>query len=325
MMINILPYGETMLRYATPLFIVTFLTACDRIEFACEPDASTQYEASTIEHRLHNTTYGDDYSIIAHAGGGIIDRDKHFAYTNSLEALKEAIADGKKLLEIDLLITNDNIIVGGHDWHYLRQQLAFSDIANSKEQGKQKTEEEKENKNESPLSYAEFKSLTIQGKYTPVDMSDLNQLFSEHDDLILVTDKIDDYELLLNQFKHHDRLIVECFTPESCLQAKAAGIRHTAYALNIRKTKQVNDFVLNYSKDISMVTFNARSLERKATAKKNAACLMKRGIINLVYSSNDDEFLKNHIGVHASAVYTDYWSVSQKRCTATDNEKCNTY
>lgn len=54
----------------------------------------------------------EDYSLIAHAGGGYIKGEKR-EYTNSLEAFKEAIENGFKMFECDVWgMQNGKIIIG---------------------------------------------------------------------------------------------------------------------------------------------------------------------------------------------------------------------
>ena len=70
-----------------------------------------------LSNKFHNNLIKSDYStsFIAHAGGGIDGK----TYTNSLEALNNSINNSFKLIELDLLVTDDNKIVAQHDFRIL--------------------------------------------------------------------------------------------------------------------------------------------------------------------------------------------------------------
>lgn len=57
--------------------------------------------------------YENDDAYIAH-GGGI----RQFTYTNSKEAVGDSLGRGFKFIEIDMIKTADNHIIGGHDWNH---------------------------------------------------------------------------------------------------------------------------------------------------------------------------------------------------------------
>jgi hypothetical protein len=213
------------------------------------------------------------------------------------------------MIEIDLIVTSDNVIIAGHHWSHSKKILGY--------QGEDKLTED-------PLSLSEFKSLKIHGKYTPLDINDINDIFEANADLILVTDKIRNHDLLLDQFKYHDRLIVECFGLESCLEGINKGINNMAFNIRIDNTRVVEDFILNYSSIVPMVTFNAGKIKNDSASMDNAKKLLEKGTINLVYSSNEDEFIKEQIGVSVSAFYTDFWSLKSQSCIS-NPERCITY
>ena len=70
-----------------------------------------------ISNSFFNNIKNENYStsFIAHAGGGINGE----AYTNSFEAVKKSIKNSYKLIELDLLVTDDQRIVAQHDFNIL--------------------------------------------------------------------------------------------------------------------------------------------------------------------------------------------------------------
>ena len=130
--------------------------------------------------------------FIAHAGGAI----EGNLYTNCLEALDLSYSKGCKLFELDLNLTTDGKIVAQHD-------------------APGKTE-------------AEFLAQKILGKYTPLNMVAINNWFKNHPDAILVTDKINDPQIIFDEFLFRDRVIMELFTWEAVDKAIELGIEPMA-------------------------------------------------------------------------------------------------
>ena len=129
--------------------------------------------------------------LIAHAGGEI----KNFKYSNSLEALNYNYQNGFKFFELDLRETSDKKIVAVHKWKHWKKDNDYK-------------------KNTIP-SYKEFMKKKINKQFSPLDMKTINNWFSDHNDAILVTDKINDPKLLIENFKFPERLIMELFDERS--------------------------------------------------------------------------------------------------------------
>ncbi|MGR5557283.1 glycerophosphodiester phosphodiesterase family protein [Vibrio fortis] len=251
-----------------------------------------------ILEAVGKSQYGESYSVIAHGGGGTqYRRESAELYTNSKEAILDSIEDGKKLIELDLAVTSDGHIVAVHSWPEVKAKVAWKGI------NRQVLHDNV------PLSYSEVKSIDLGKGIKPLCINEINDIFSEYQDLILVTDKIRDISLLSSQFKYLDRLIVEVFDLDSYELAFSLGISNIAYNVDIRK-KNIVDWIEN--KRIKAVTFSAREVNLHPRAYENSLKLMSKGIVSLAYSSNDDDFIKNNIGVTISACYTDYWSLEDK-------------
>ena len=71
-----------------------------------------------IQHALK--TDKKEFNFIAHAGGGI----NGLTYTNSVNAIEQSILNNFKLIELDLLITEDKMIIASHDWKSFRNHCA---------------------------------------------------------------------------------------------------------------------------------------------------------------------------------------------------------
>ncbi len=142
----------------------------------------------------------NEQSYIAH-GGGAIDG---FVATNSLESVEYAIDRGVKYIELDLQLTSDGHIVAAHDWGSFNLNT-YRDTSSGL-----------------VPTYDEFAACKIHGRYTPLTYEIIDSLFIRHPDIILVTDKIEDMEVLdMHLGRLKERMLVECFSPaqyDECLR-----------------------------------------------------------------------------------------------------------
>ena len=257
----------------------------------------------------------DSFSFIAHASGGLIssaptqekvtlvlgsysNKDVGLRYSNSIQALEQTIVDGKRLIEVDLISTTDGVLIGGHDWPRVKGLIGYKGITDRKLHDK------------SPLSFAEFNSLRAKSVIQPLDMVQLNGLFEQHPELVLVTDKTKEYGKLAEHFTFPQRAIVECFNLYQCLQAQSFGFSHVALNVNLNNPELVPYLLRN---NIKLVTYRGPQPEQ-SLAYSTATALIDSGVIGLAYTSKDDlDYIRGNIGKTASAIYTDYYSLQTKK------------
>jgi glycerophosphoryl diester phosphodiesterase len=238
-----------------------------------------------------------EMKFIAHAGGGI----DGITYTNSLESIMKSIEDGKRLIEIDLIETSDGHLVGAHHWEHFKEIAGFpsSEINNS------------------PLNLKQFKATKILGKYTPITLMEASDLFDKNKELILVTDKSNNFNLIKKQYKHHDRLIVEVFGKENYREAIRTGGFTPAFSTHLITKDEYNFITKNRIKLIVTSTASLRGKELEMIKR-----LRKRSVEILAYTTNEDNFIAEHIN-NVSAFYTDFWSIKEKKCLA-ETPQCGT-
>lgn len=129
--------------------------------------------------------------LIAHAGGAI----EGNIYTNSLEALENAVARGYKYIEFDFIFTSDSVLVAAHSWS------DFNKMTGLEERG------------DSAPSLSEFRMRRIHGRYTPMTAVDVYEYFCCNDNLFLVVDKLSSPETLGKYFPGlKERMVVEAFS-----------------------------------------------------------------------------------------------------------------
>lgn len=217
--------------------------------------------------------------LIAHAGGAI-DGNK---YTNSLEAVKQSIANGYKFIELDLLVTKDGKIVAAHDWRY------FNRITGHQHLDKQ------------ALSVSEFRKRKIHGKYTPLSDVEINELFAANPSLVLVTDKIKDFKKLVATFKFTDRIIVEVFSIKDYHRALAAGIIYPMLSLHSKDLADVNK-IINHG--INMVASPVANINQFPQQFEK---LHHKNICIFVFTSNEEQFMRAAFNAKiATAFYADF-------------------
>ena len=248
------------------------------------------FKVSELVISIFNEDNKYGYKFIAHAGGGI----KNLKYTNSLEAIYNSIQIGYKLIEIDLIETSDNKLVGAHDWDHFRS------ISNCCKDSKKP-------------ALKDFKNYKIYNDLTTVDYNKINEIFSKNKDLILVTDKTNNFDLINTLFTFDDkRIIVEVFGRENYFRAIKNNIKNPMYSANIHEL----DFIKKYN--IKLIALHSKDF---ISNKKIYKELSDNGTVIFIYSTNDIKFVEQNKNIIGS-FYTDFIDFKNNLCVSTD---CETY
>lgn len=168
----------------------------------------------------------DSDRFIAHAGGQI----DGYKYTNSLEAIELNYNKGFRLFELDIRKTKDNIYVAVHHWREWAKIVGY--------------------KGDLPPTRKTFLQHKIHGKYTSMDMSDINVWFYNHPDAILVTDKVNTPINFSNKFVDKNRLTMELFSWHAVKDAIDAKIRSVMPSGKI--LKQIKGDKIEYLKKLGI-------------------------------------------------------------------------
>ncbi|WP_372385290.1 glycerophosphodiester phosphodiesterase family protein [Vibrio sp. BS-M-Sm-2] len=218
-------------------------------------------------------------SLIAHAGGGI----DGLKYTNSLEAVEKSIENGFKMIELDLLVSSDGKIVAVHDWN------SFHLMTNSNKNG--------------PIASEEFELKTINDNYHTLNISEAIEILSENE-VILVTDKIENLELLSKSIIDKDKSIVEVFSLKKYNEAIKLGFNNVALNIDLNTPLIIDWIELN---KIRTVTYRGDNLSSLGNEYKKAITLSNMGISAMIYSSNDlDLDTIKAYGIVNFAIYVDF-------------------
>ena len=145
----------------------------------------------------------------------------------------------------------------------------------------------------------EIKKQKIHNKYTPLTAEEINQVFDTHKDLVLVTDKIRDYDILLDNFKFTDRMIVEVFSMRDYNKALKKGILYPALCFCTENL--LKDIIKN---NVRMVTTYIEFFNEHKNIFKY---LHKKGVVIMVFAGSGEfsqEFMDTNLGTCCSFIYT---------------------
>lgn len=244
---------------------------------------------------------GDSQNFIAHAGGAITYEGKTYTYSNSKEALLQSIAKGYTFIELDLMLDSDGEIFGAHDYKY------FYGITNAPKDMAQSN---------TPPTKDYINQAKIHGVFTPLVRDSINEIFLQNPRVFLVTDKLNDFEAIATQLEFQNRILVEVFGLNAYYKARKEGIKYPMLS--------TKDFALAKKLSVPMVATHTSALKDEKSAKLAQEYIANGGCI-MVFSTNEKDFVSEHLGLRASKFYTDFWDLESKTCTLSDKQRCRTY
>jgi len=121
------------------------------------------------KYHEQNNRFFFDQKVMAHAMGGMMDKNGNTQiYNNHEAALKQSIANGYKIIELDLILTKDQEIVCSHGW----SEKTYADTGVPY-------------KSAAPvMTYDEFMNIKIQGTYDTMDLNDFIYYVKTYKDII---------------------------------------------------------------------------------------------------------------------------------------------
>ena len=127
-------------------------------------------------------------------------------------------------------------------------------------------------------------------------------------DIVLVTDKINNFNLLLEEIPFPDRMIVEIFSLSDYVRAIKAGVKYPAYCI-----WNVDNLYTAKKYKFPIVTLAAWSFFDSKGKINLVKGLHDEGVVILTFGTgqkywNDPEWAKNNVGSVFSKMYSDKWS-----------------
>ena len=217
--------------------------------------------------------------MIAHASGGLDNK----IYLNSEESFRHAYKLGYKFFEIDLNLTADNIFVGVHswdDWKHINQITNFQAIP----------------------TYKQITEVNKKAKYKTITEDFINKIMQTYPEIIIVTDKVTDYDLLAKRIPFSKRMLIEVFDANGLKQAINAGfdfpmpsyLHNPKEIINLIKSSKTRYFAIHTATFNN--SFNDSIMEQ----------LVASGACIAVYSSNISNYVKKFYDIGGFAVYSDF-------------------
>lgn len=233
----------------------------------------------TQMNRFYNSsTMHGKQAYIAH-GGGV----GELHYTNSVEAVYDSLKKGFKFIEIDLLETADGHLVGGHGWY------AIADMSGISVERLKK------------MSLSELKKMKLKGKYSILSSQDIKEIMEKHPEMVLVTDIVTNYELLVKEIPYTDRMIVEVIGgPYFYKKALEAGIQYPAYSSS--------DIGVIEKYKFPIIVADAKKITPDGF--KRLETLHKEGMTILIHNAeicDKVEFIQENLSKTISLIYTNKW------------------
>jgi hypothetical protein len=220
---------------------------------------------------------------IAH-GGGV----GRFVYTNCREAVQDSLDNGFVYIELDLLTTSDGQLVGGHSWRELKHMIGASECS------------------EAPMSRAEIEALRSRWLHTPLFAEGICRFLRENQHMVLVTDKVQDFELLRREIPFAERMLVEASDIANYARAREAGfpqVAMTAYTMQ--------DLEIAARHRVPIVVLGAWLPELDPFSLPLIRKIRESGCFIMVHGSaisDKPEFIHAHLGKLVDRLYTDTWS-----------------
>lgn len=230
--------------------------------------------------------FNPDY-FIAHAGGQV----DTLKYLNCREGLIQSLNRGYKYIELDLSETEDGYLVCVHDKDLFFKMIGVKDSESS------------------CFDLKTVKNSLLYNKYHTLSVSDLLPYLRKKD-FILVTDCYSDPKLIDKYFSDlKEEILVESSSIENYNNLRLLGYHPmlTIGDLRFREFWKYIRVSLTNKYPIEWIVISATQSDFRYVR------LLKRlfGVKTAMYTCNNKEFFKKHIGVEADLVYTDTWQFNK--------------
>lgn len=237
------------------------------------------YISSSIVHSIYPR--GRGYEFIAHAGGGI----ESLTYTNSLEAVNSSLLNGFKAIELDLIKSSDGVLIAGHDWKHFKTIIGHRDV------------------DDIPMDSLDIKDYKIHNKYTILTGADISKLLSDNPDLILFTDKSNDFSLI-KKLGFNSRVYVEVFGILDFLKAIRVGIKNPMLNVDVGSLGPLPKILYVMVTNPNFVVLSSKAVNEHP---EYLNWLFNRGIKIFIYTSDEPCFINKMSKIYDATIYTDFY------------------
>ena len=159
-----------------------------------------------------------------------------------------------------------------------------------------------------------LKKKKIYKKYTPLDIISINDIFRKNNELILLTDKTNNFRKLNSDLNFDKkRIMVEVFGKKNYFKSISEGIINPIYSFNHKDY----DFVIKHK--IRIISAHSQDIINNSQIYKK---LVENNVMVFMYSSNESDFINNNLDILFTHVYTDFWNINSAKCISNE---CTTY
>ena len=135
---------------------------------------------------------------------------------------------------------------------------------------------------------------------TLLNENEINNIFSNNKNLILVTDKIKNFSILKLKFSFTERMIVEIFSIKDYIISQLNGIKYPMY--NFKGSKKDKIFIAIFRPKFISLHVNDALVHKQYIRK----IYLKNKSLIYAYTSNDKELNNILINNLVHGVYTDF-------------------
>lgn len=256
-----------------------------KIRIAALALAAVLVLASCGQSSVRTESAPDRPQLIAHAGGAIWG----YRYTNSLEAIDTAYANGFRFIELDFELTSDGSVVLIHDWEAMGERMLFSEGVRTRGEF---------------LSSPTFMGLTL------LDAAGLKKWMESHEDAYIITDvKASDNAAVLKKLREElggasERLIPQIYSTDQYEPVRSLGFSDiilTVYKMDADGEK-LSEFVRDHELWAVTIAFS-RLTEEFLAAVKSAG----RDTAIYAHTVNTLSDYENWHPLGLTGIYTDHF------------------
>jgi glycerophosphoryl diester phosphodiesterase len=199
-------------RIGLTIMILLFLSTA--AIFASEEERAYDGTSERTSERVYE-------KVIAHGGGAY----RGYDTTNSVEALNQAIANGYKIIELDMELSTDHKIIMLHDWDRTAEHYYGAIFPNK-------------------LSKSSFLNLSVHGQFEVLTFDKLAAIMKRNPDIRIVSDTKGDNEELLTVIRNDypdlaDRIIPQIYDYDEYQTAFDLGYRDVIFTLYKQETVDI--------------------------------------------------------------------------------------
>lgn len=157
--------------------------------------------------------------------------------------------------------------------------------------------------NDIPMDSLDIKKHKIHNKYTILTGADISKLLSDNQDLILFTDKSNDFSLIKN-LGFNSRVYVEVFGVLDFLDAIRVGIKNPVLNVDVGSLGPLPKILYVVVTNPNFVILSSKTVNEHP---EYLNWLFNRGVKIFIYTSDEQCFINKMTNIYNASIYTDFY------------------